>query len=198
MMIKGLEKWGDKVIPCELGNGNIAYYVNFGLEPYTSIEVGIWIKDENKLEVFSQVDEKLISVILQYRGSNERLRFWYGDRDTGKSWNEEFEVLGRIGRSSGTFKVPLVLNNSRSCYGGSLMFSPLVRIDEVSSHRTLWKVPNFHVEKLYLQHTPVNRDYPWAVMQLRDNGDVLNVANFKTDVKAKRWIDFMNGKRYSK
>lgn len=195
MRVKGLEKWEDKVIPCELGNGNTAYYVNFA---GTDIEVGLYVKNEDKLEVFDNVDDKLVSILLQYRGSKERLRLFYGDIHTGRSWNEEYDVMGSIGRTGGNFKIPILLNNSRSYGGGAILISALVRIDEISTHRTLWQVPNFHVEKLSVQHIPVNKDYPYAVMQLKDNGAISNVANFKTEDQANRWIDFMNGKRYSK
>ena len=195
-MIKGLEKWGDKVIPCELGNGNIAYYVNMA---GTDIEVGIWIKDENKLEVFNQVDEKLISVILQYRGSNERLRFWYGDRDTGKSWNEEYDVMGTIGRTGGDFKIPILLNNSRSYGGGAILIGSLVRIDEISSHRTLWKVPNFHVEDMKVYECFGDENYKYRVAKLSEaSGEWEVEASFKTEKQAHNWVAFMRGKRYSK
>ena len=190
MKIEGLEKWGDKVIPCELGNGNIAYYVNMA---GTDIEVGIWLKDENKLEVFNQVDEKLISVILQYRGSDERLRIWYGDRVTGKSWNEEYDIMGTIGRTGGDFKIPILLNNSRSYGGGAILIGSLVRIDEISSHRTLWKHEKFYVPEMELTFQDCGNGYNYHVYS-----EGKEIAGFKTENQAKRWIDFMNGKRYSK
>lgn len=195
MRVKGLEKWEDRVIPCELGNGNIAYYVNFA---NTDIEVGLYIKNEDRLEVFDNLDAKLVSIILQYRNSKERLRLFYGDIHTGRSWNEEYNVTGSIGRTCGNFKVPVLLNNSRSYGGEAISIGSLIRIDEISTHQTLWQVPNFHVEKLYVKHTPVNKDYPYAVMQLRDKESISNIANFKTETQAKHWIDFMYGKRYCK
>lgn len=195
MRVKGLEKWEDRVNLCELGNGNIAYYVNF---VGTDIEVGLYIKNEDRLEVFDNVDAKLVSIILQYRGSKERLRLFYGDIHAGRSWNEEYNVMGSIGRTCGNFKVPVLLNNSRSYSGEAISIGSLIRIDEISSHRTLWQVPGFHVEKLYVQHIPVNKDYPYAVMQLHDNETVSKAADFKTEVQAKHWIDFMYGKRYCK
>ena len=195
MRIKGLEKWEDRVVPLELGNGNIVYYVNFD---GTSIAVGLWSKSKDEIEVFDNVDNKLVSILLKYRGSKERLRLFYGDIHTGCSWNDEYDVMGSIGRTGSNFKIPILLNNSRSYGGTAILIGALVRIDEISTHRTLWKVPNFHVEKMYVQHTPINKDYPYAVMQLKDNGTVSNVANFQTECKALRFIDFMNGKRYSK
>ena len=195
MRIKGLEKWEGRVVPLELGNGNIVYYVNFD---GTSIAVGLWSKSKDEIEVFDNVDNKLVSILLKYRGSKERLRLFYGDIHNGCSWNDAYDVMGSIGRTGSNFKIPILLNNSRSYGGTAILIGALVRIDEISTHRTLWKVPNFHVEKMYVQHTPINKDYPYAVMQLKDNGTVSNVTNFQTERKALRFIDFMNGKRYSK
>lgn len=194
MKVKGLEKWGDKVMPCELGNGNTAYYVNFA---GTDIEVGLYVRNEDKLEVFDNIDDRLVSVILQYRGSNERLRLFFGDIHTGCSWLEEYDVIGTIGRTGGKFKVPILLRNSRSVCGGAILVGSLVRIDEVSTHRTLWKVDNFHVEEMTVEHAN-DEKYPYAVMQKKDDGTVSNVANFKTEEKAERWIAFMKGERYAR
>lgn len=196
MRVKGLEKWGDKVVPMELGNGNTAYYVNFA---GTDIEVGLLVKygDKFELEVFDNIDDRLVSIILQYRGSNERLRLFFGDIHTGCSWLDEYDVMGTIGRTGGKFKVPILLNNSCSVCGGAILLGSLVRIDEVSTHRTLWKVPNFHVEEMTIADYGKG-EYPFAVMQKKDDGIVSNVANFKTRIQAEHWIDFMNGRRYRK
>ena len=196
--VGGLEKWGDDVVICPLSNGNTMYYV---IKCETAIEVGIYLKDEERLEVFDNVDDKLISIILQYRGSdNERLRFFYGDRKTGRSWNEEFDVSGYVGRSCGNLKIPILLNKKNSCYGGALSLGSIIRVDEISSHRTLWKVSNFHVEEMKVMLNKSLKDYPFSVMRKKDGSDFFddNIANFKTEVQAKRYIAFLKGERYNK
>ena len=197
MRVKGLEKWEDRIKACELSNGNTQYFVEYnGTDFNVAIKLHADSKHEEKLEVFSQVDENFIKLLSGCIHSG-RYRIWYGDRETGCSWNEEYEVTGEIGRTGGHFKVPILLHDRRSIGGGAILIGSVIRIDDISAKTTIWKHKNFHVEKLYLESTG-SENYPYAVMQLKDNGAVSNVANFKTEDKAKRWIDFMYGKRYSK
>jgi hypothetical protein len=35
-------------------------------------------------------------------------------------------------------------------------------------------------------------------MQTKDDGTIQNIANFKEESSAERWVDFMTGKRYNK
>ena len=49
-----------------------------------------------------------------------------------------------------------------------------------------------------IEHRSEKTDCPYAVMCTKDNGAVSNVANFKTENQANRWIDFMNGASYRK
>jgi hypothetical protein len=76
--------------------------------------------------------------------------------------------------------------------------SSVIRIDDIEDKKTLWKLPNFHVEKMTVEKRSVSTDYPFAVMQTQDSGAISNIANFKTAEKAQKWVEFMEGKRYSK
>lgn len=198
MRVKGLEKWEDRIKACELSNGNTQYFVEYnGTDFEVAIKLHADSEHEEKLEVFSQVDENFIKLLSGCIHSG-RYRIWYGDRETGCSWNEEYDVTGEIRRTCEHFKIPILLHDRRSIGGGAILIGSIIRIDDISIKTTVWKHKNFHVEKLSVQHIPVNKDYPYAVMQLKDNGAVSNVANFKTENQAKRWIDFMYGRRYCK
>ncbi len=156
---------------------------------------------DGTVEEFPQVNDSLIQVLEQCRNYKNRVRIWYGDIKTGRSWNEEYDVTGTIGRSSGNIQIPLLINNRRSFGGGALLTACLIRIDDITSHRTLWKVDNFHVEKMRIElPSPELREdgYVASVMMEKDSGAIENVANFKNEDSAKRWIQFMNGERYSK
>lgn len=37
------------------------------------------------------------------------VRIWLGDTQTGRAWAEENDVIGTIGRSTGTMEVPLLV-----------------------------------------------------------------------------------------
>jgi hypothetical protein len=72
-------------------------------------------------------DGKVIKELCQaYRGKY-RIRLWYGDEL--KSWNEEHDTIGTIGRSTGKIKIPLLIKSSRSYGGGAILDNCIVRID---------------------------------------------------------------------
>ncbi len=188
MTVKGLEKWGDKVRECPLSNGNTIYYVNYeGLD----IEVGIYLKDRDEVVAYTQVDNCLMAVLSGGYKYKRRLRVWYGDRKTGESWFEDFETTGYIGRSRGDFKVPLIISNSRSWCGGALSVGSVIRVDDIKARKTLWKVHNYQ-DKLELFHVKGNK-LPWQVC-----GRSTTLACFETEEKARRWIDFQQGRRYNR
>lgn len=75
-----------------------------------------------------------------------RLRFHYGDPQTGEAWGDV--ETGRVGRSTGTQKIPLVVHNARSLGGGALSGS-IVKIDVARKNRggsrdVLFQHPDFH------------------------------------------------------
>ena len=123
-----------------------------------------------------------------------RIRIWYGDIDTGMSWLEEYDVVGTIGRSSGQAKIPLLIKNSRSVGGGGILCHCIIRIDVISSKRTIYKHPLFYVPTLGV-YPNLDEDtktkYPFIV--LKDNE---LQARFKSEKQAKNYIDFMLGNRY--
>ncbi len=195
-MVVGLEKWGDSVVEEELSNGNTLYYVE---REGMYFEVGIYLGDKNKLEVFDNVSEGLMYTILRAYKYGFRIRVFYGDIHTGRSWNEEYDVIGKIGRACGNIKIPILLRRKNSRYGGALLLSSVIRIDDIEDKRTLWELSNFHVEPMeivYYLDDP--NGLPYNVMQTKDSGVRVNVANFKTEIQAQKWIDFMEGKRYNK
>ena len=141
MKIKGLEKWGDSVVEDKLSNGNTLYYVE---REGMYFAVGIFLGDKNKLEVSDNISEELINIILRAYKYKFRIRLFYGDIHTGRSWNEEYDVMGTIGRTTGNIKIPILVHNKRSLGGGALYLPSVIRIDDIEDKRTLWKLPNFH------------------------------------------------------
>lgn len=194
MKIKGLEKWGDEVLEQKLDNGNTLYYVERGGMYF---DVGIYLGKEKRLEVYNKVDKSLMNTICLACKNHNRVRIWYGDRDSGRSWNEEYDVVGRIGKTMGVIKIPILVYNSRSYGGPSILVGSIIRIDDIEDKSTLWKVPNFHVEPMEIKITN-DRFRPYSVMRHKDDGTTDIIANFKKEEQAKRWIDFMNGERYCK
>ena len=196
MKITGLEKWKDSLVEEKLDNGNIIYFVE---KNGMYFSVGLYLKKENKLKVYKNVNEALLNTLLNSYNFKFRIRIWYGDLETGRSWNEEYDTMGIIGRTTGKIKTPILINNSRSYGGLPVSIGSVIRIDDIKGKKTLWKVSNFHVEDMKVYEIFDNENYKYQVSKLAEDSRQWEAqANFKTEKQAYNWIDFMNGKRYRK
>lgn len=68
-----------------------------------------------------ETPDDLVKIMEQLRENNTRVTFDFGDTVTGESWEEEFDITGRIGRSTGRIKIPLLIKTSRSWGGGAIL-----------------------------------------------------------------------------
>ena len=126
--------------------------------------------------------------------SQQRIRLVYGDTNTGKDWLEEYDVIGNIGRSTGTKQVPLLIKNSRSTGGGSILDHRILKVVDVKSKRILYQHEKYVSPDFTIQYgTSIGHGYNYAVLC---NNSVQ--ANFKTEKQAQNYIDFMLCKRMSK
>jgi hypothetical protein len=133
-------------------------------------------------------------LLTRLNASRRRVRIWYGDTKTGRSWNEENSVTGEIGRSMGPAKIPLLIANRRSYGGGALLDHCIIRIDDINSRYILYIHPHFY--------TNLHRIGAHVYETKRTDGINTNtptlIASFKDETKAKKFIEFMEGKRYAK
>lgn len=67
-------------------------------------------------------------VLERARLNHMRIRVHYGDMNTGRDWMDQYNVTGRVGRSMGPKKVPILLHNSRSIGGVSILTNCVIRI----------------------------------------------------------------------
>lgn len=125
------------------------------------------------------------------KATGARVRVWYGDTTTGKVWPEEHDVLGYIGNSTGPVKAPLLIHSKRSIGGPAMLDHCIVRIDTTSG-TTLYKHPAFDVGNWKLK-------YSAAGVSVLLNGGTHAVFNAeKAEHRARCYIAFMKGERYSK
>jgi len=75
-----------------------------------------------------ETSDKVIEVLESIRKNNSRIVLDYGDIKTGKSWNEQFDITGTIGRSTGINKIPILLHNSRSIGGVGILTHCIIGI----------------------------------------------------------------------
>lgn len=123
----------------------------------------------------------------------QRLRLYYGDVKTGRSWMDEHDMVGYIGRSMGMLKVPLLMETKRSG-GGAILTDCIVRIIDTASKRDLYRHPTFNMPALFRRpvtdESALDAGYTDEV-----TADGAVHARFKSAKKANDWIDFMEGRR---
>ena len=131
-------------------------------------------------------------IIAEHARTGKRLRFWFGDIETGRSWEEEWDTVGHIGVSGGPQKVPLLMHQSNSHCGPAILTDCVIKIVDTKTKRTLYVHPLFHQPRYKI----VKSEEPGYVSAVTANGVV--VANFKTVDKAQRFVAFMDGTTMSK
>lgn len=134
---------------------------------------------------------EVAKVLSRLMSSSARIRIWLGDPETGKAWDEESDVVGYVGRSTGSIKIPLLVHSERSSGGPAMLDNAIIRIDTTTGH-TLYQHPKFHTSE-YKVEPAHSLGFTEAVMA---DGSIH--AQFKKPGQAQRWIDFMTGRRYNK
>lgn len=136
----------------------------------------------NGVEFSNETPEELVTAILN-TSRDTRVRVWLGK--DGKSWNEENDICGYIGRSTGQVKIPLLVNNSRSLGGGALMDGCIIKMVETKTNKVLYQHPDF-CQSLFTTNG----------CEVFSDGELYGKC--KSEGSAQRLSDFMNGKRHAK
>lgn len=92
-----------------------------------------------------EVRNVLAEVYEKRRIKSLRLRIWYGNVQTGRAWNDTFNVKGYIARTAARYPQPLLVQFKSSIEGEVLSTSKIVRIDIVESGETVYAHENFHI-----------------------------------------------------
>jgi hypothetical protein len=134
-----------------------------------------------------KTSDKIIDVIINAYTMKKRIRVFYGNSETGKSWNEEYDVTGKIGRSTGSIKIPLLIHNKKSFGGGAILDSAIVGI--TYKNQFIYKHDNFHTGIFEIK----NSDLPEYEKEVYCDG--VNIANFKREISALNYVEFLKGNR---
>jgi hypothetical protein len=131
-------------------------------------------------------DPKAAAVLESRRQTGGTVRLVLGDTRSGEAWLNEYDVVGKIGRSGGSLKVPLLVEDDESG-GGAILTACVLHIIDWASGRTLYRHPVYREPELSLRPSDVP-DRPWAVTHLNEV-----IARFKDMGKACAYIAFMLG-----
>lgn len=107
-----------------------------------NIDLKTWFHKDTPHAV-REILEELIS-------TRDKVRLWLGDTATGESWMEEHQTTGRIGRSMGPMKVPLLIEDGEDG-GGAILTHCIVQIRRESNGEILYMHEKFHVPELHIR-----------------------------------------------
>jgi hypothetical protein len=91
-----------------------------------------------------ETPDALIEILERARVNKTRLKFYLGDNKTGKDWMEEDSKMGKVGRSMGPIKIPLLIKTVASHGGGSLMDDSIVKVATSPTGTVLYQHPSYH------------------------------------------------------
>lgn len=132
----------------------------------------------------------LVEVLERCRRDNTKVRLFIGDRETGKTWDEERDVAGTIGRSIGPCKVPLI--GHPQSIGGPHLLDHCVLAVLVGHGLYAWKAPNFDNGDWTVTTHPQFLGDRHVAASLRD-GEL--IGRHRTMRCARRFVAFMSGHR---
>lgn len=135
-------------------------------------------------------------VINSAYNAKQRVRIVLGDNETGEDWLEEHDVIGTIGRSTGSIKTPLLIKSSRSLGGCAISTDCILKIVDVKSKRTLYEAKNYQKPVLVKCASQMD-DYMYDIYVSKKGCNTLQ-ARFKTEKQANNYIDFIHCKRMAK
>lgn len=124
--------------------------------------------------------QKVIDILERARYRETRLRIYLGDSKTGIDWVEENSVVGTIGRSTGTIKIPLLILTKRSIGGGAILDHCIVKIKDQDTKEVLYQHPKYKTPIIEIKES----DLPQYEKALYVNGKLY--SRHKTELSAKR------------
>ncbi|MDE2298439.1 MAG: hypothetical protein KGK18_09745 [Burkholderiales bacterium] len=125
-------------------------------------------------------------VLESCRKAGNKVRLVLGDAMTGESWLDEHDVVGTIGRSCGSFKVPLLVEEGEHG-GGAILTARVLCISDWRSGKTRYRHPAYREPDLGIKPTE-DAAHRWAVVH-HDK----EVARFADIGKAGAYLAFMRG-----
>jgi len=132
-------------------------------------------------------DPKAALALERCRRDRCKVRLVLGDTTSGRSWLEQHDVVGRIGRSTGLRKVPLLVEPDDDD-SMPILTDRLLRLIDWHSGRDLYRHPAYRLPDLEILHDSEKADQPWQVLH-----DGIVVACFSDIGKAGAYVAFMCG-----
>ena len=89
----------------------------------------------NGIYYHKQTPDRLIQILDRFHHNKQRIAIYYGETTTGKEWGDV--ETGRIGKTTGSIKVPISVHNSRSLGGSAILTNCIVKITTTTKDKTV-------------------------------------------------------------
>lgn len=86
--------------------------------------------------------DELCILLNKLRSNGTVVKIYCGDKETGIPWTEEYDTIGTIGRSTGQYKIPLIIG-SRKHGGPAILEDCIIGIRDRSTGKMLYQAKNF-------------------------------------------------------
>ena len=136
--------------------------------------------------------EAVKTALLEAQRTGRKVRVFVGEARTGEAWPEEWDIIGRIGNSTGPQKIALLIPAGK-IGGPGLLTACIVGLRYSGKPEWLYRHPGFNAglwEPVRQGTDPegIRAGYPFAVTH---NGQLH--ARFKGEAEQRRYIAFMAG-----
>lgn len=94
-----------------------------------------------------ETPDSMVQILETIREGKTRCRYHWGNIETGEDWGDTFDVKGYIGLSRGSeARYPILVYNTRSMGGGSMLTSCIVKITRTNGGATIYQHPKYHTK----------------------------------------------------
>lgn len=133
---------------------------------------------------------ELQAILERCRENRTPVRCFFGNPKTGRDSLEEFNVTGRVGRSTGILRIPLLVPDG-DCGGDSLSSERVVKLVATRSGRVLWQHAAYHIPQLAL--VP-DESHPGITWRLDVDGQCQ--ARYRDIGEAAEHVAFITGRTH--
>lgn len=116
-----------------------------------------------KLWFHEETDKKVCAAITKAYKNGWIVKIYQGDVKTGIVWAEEWDRIGRIGRSTGSIQIPLLVAKGQSG-GGSLLDHCIIGIKIVDTGEWLYVHPTMKLPDVTIVPSTAGKGYKYSTM----------------------------------
>lgn len=98
---------------------------------------------KNGTSYHDETSEEMMTLLESIRTHHVRVRFHWGNAKTGEDWGDTMDVRGKLLRSQGSVKVPILLHNISSSGGPAILDNCIVKITETKGGKVLYQHPKY-------------------------------------------------------